>query len=157
TPPPLLLLDESGGPHRDPPDRVTAGLAQCRSMQPAWGWRAFASRFVIALAIVTTATASSFAYAYWFANEQINRAPRVHIPEKDIPAVQGTQAANYLIVGSDSRAFVNDAVARAHFGDTSTNPENLADVIMIAHVDPKSPGKGFLVSIPRDTWVAVPG
>jgi LCP family protein required for cell wall assembly len=28
---------------------------------------------------------------------------------------------------------------------------------MIAHVDPKSPGKGFLVSIPRDLWVAIPG
>ena len=27
---------------------------------------------------------------------------------------------------------------------------------MIAHVDPKSPGKGFLVSIPRDLWVHDP-
>jgi polyisoprenyl-teichoic acid--peptidoglycan teichoic acid transferase len=28
---------------------------------------------------------------------------------------------------------------------------------MIAHVDPKAPGKGFLVSIPRDTWVPISG
>jgi LCP family protein required for cell wall assembly len=27
---------------------------------------------------------------------------------------------------------------------------------MIAHVDPNDPGKGFLVSIPRDTWVNIP-
>jgi LCP family protein required for cell wall assembly len=70
---------------------------------------------------------------------------------------QSTQPANYLIVGSDSRAFVHDQVAADHFGTQRTNPENLADVIMIAHVDPKAPGKGFLVSIPRDSWVRIPG
>ena len=28
---------------------------------------------------------------------------------------------------------------------------------MIAHIDPKAENKGFLVSIPRDTWVSIPG
>ena len=65
--------------------------------------------------------------------------------------------ANYLIVGSDSRAFVHDQVAADHFGTPKNQPENLADVIMIAHVDPNAPGKGFLVSIPRDTWVTITG
>jgi LCP family protein required for cell wall assembly len=126
-------------------------------MQPLWGWRMLGVRFLIALAAVSVATASSFGYAYWFANEQLERASRVHISDKVLTPTKPAQPANYLIVGSDSRAFVNNQTAREHFGDTKTNPENLADVIMIAHVDPSSRGKGFLVSIPRDTWVAIPG
>jgi polyisoprenyl-teichoic acid--peptidoglycan teichoic acid transferase len=126
--------------------------------QPAWGWRALGMRFAIALAIVSVCTASSFGYAYWFANEQINRAPVAKIPAGVLAPVDSTEPANYLIVGTDSRAFVGDnTVAADHFGTEKELPGNRADVIMIAHVDPKSPGKGFLVSIPRDTWVAIPG
>ncbi|HEX4491246.1 MAG TPA: LCP family protein [Acidimicrobiia bacterium] len=126
-------------------------------MQPAWGWRVLAIRFVIALSVVSVATASSFAYAYWFANEQINRAPVAAIPTGVLAHVDSTQPANYLIVGSDSRAFVTDdnSVAADHFGTPKDLPGNRADTIMIAHVDPQAPGKGFLVSIPRDTWVSI--
>jgi LCP family protein required for cell wall assembly len=127
----------------------------CRvTPRPVWHWNAFASRFVTALVIFSFATASGYAYAYWFANDQIARAKRVPI---DLPSARSTEPANYLIVGSDSRAFVHDKVAADHFGTQKNQPENLADVIMIAHVDPNAPGKGFLVSIPRDTWVPIAG
>jgi LCP family protein required for cell wall assembly len=126
-------------------------------LQPTWRWRALATRFVSALAIVTIASASGIAYAYWFANDLIHRTPKAPIPPGVLTPAKSTDPANYLIVGSDSRAFVHDKVAADHFGTQRTNPENLADVIMIAHVDPKSPGKGFLVSIPRDTWVPITG
>jgi LCP family protein required for cell wall assembly len=128
------------------------------TLRPAWHWRALASRFVTALAIITIATASTLAYAYWFANDLVtNHTHRAAIDDRVLPQVKATDPANYLIVGSDSRKFVHDAVAADKFGDTRTNPENLADVIMIAHIDPNAPGKGFLVSIPRDTWVPIPG
>jgi LCP family protein required for cell wall assembly len=120
-------------------------------------WNAFVTRFVTALVIFTMLTASSLAYAYWFANDQIARARRAHIAEGVLQDVGSTEPANYLIVGSDSRAFVHDQVAADHFGTPKDQPENLADVIMIAHVDPNAPGKGFLVSIPRDTWVPITG
>jgi LCP family protein required for cell wall assembly len=123
-------------------------------LQPTWGWRALALRFVSALAVISLATAGTVGYAYWFANNQLGKAPKIKL---HLPHVASTQPANYLIVGSDSRAFVHDATAAAHFGTQKNNDENLADVIMIAHVDPNSPGKGFLVSIPRDTWVPIAG
>ena len=126
-------------------------------LQPPWPWRALATRFVAALAIITLATAGGLGYAYWFANGLVSRAHKADIPAGVLAHETGTQPANYLIVGSDSRAFVHDQVAADHFGTQRTNPENLADVIMIAHVDPKAPGKGFLVSIPRDSWVPIPG
>jgi LCP family protein required for cell wall assembly len=127
------------------------------TLRPVWHWRAVAARFVIALSVFTIATASSFGYSYWYANKKTDEIPRVRIRDALIPKVKPTDPANYLIVGSDSRAFVKDAVAEEKFGDPKKYPENLADVIMIAHVDPNAPGKGFLVSIPRDTWVGVPG
>ena len=130
-------------------DRVTP--------RPRRRWNAFAKRFVTALVIFTMLTASSLAYAYWFANDQVGRARRARIAEGVLQDVRSTEPANYLIVGSDSRAFVHDQVAADHFGTPKDQPENLADVIMIAHVDPHAPGQGFLVSIPRDTWVTITG
>ncbi len=121
-------------------------------------WRTFVSRFVTALLIVAVVTAGGFGYAYWFANDQIvNHTRSVVIPKTVLPPVASTQPANYLIVGSDSRAFVNDPIAVQHFGDPKYQTGQRSDTIMIAHVDPKSPSKGFLVSIPRDLWVPIPG
>jgi LCP family protein required for cell wall assembly len=71
--------------------------------------------------------------------------------------VKSTEPANYLIVGSDSRSFVKDPIAEQHFGNPQYQTGQRSDTIMIAHVDPRSPGRGFLVSIPRDLWVAIPG
>jgi LCP family protein required for cell wall assembly len=121
-------------------------------------WREFVSRFVTALVIVSMATAGGFAYAYWFANDQITHHTKtVDIPKSMLPAVAPTQPANYLIVGSDSRAFVNDPLAAQQFGSPQYQTGQRSDTIMIAHVDPKSPSRGFLVSIPRDLWVPIPG
>jgi len=121
-------------------------------------WRELAGRFVTALVIVSFTTAAGFGYAYWFANDQINRRTKVApIPPHLLQRVKSTQPANYLIVGSDSRGFVKDPIAESHFGSPKYQTGQRSDTIMIAHVDPKSPGRGFLVSIPRDLWVAIPG
>jgi len=121
-------------------------------------WREFVTRFVTALMIVSVVTAGSFAYAYWFANDQItNHTPTAPIAPGTLHKAKSTEPANYLIVGSDSRGFVKDPIAQAHFGDPKYQTGQRSDTIMIAHVDPKSPGRGFLVSIPRDLWVNIPG
>jgi len=122
-------------------------------------WRVFVARFVTALVIVSLATAGGFSYAYWFANDQImHHTTTAPIAKHTLDPVQpSTQPANYLIVGSDSRAFVKDPIAEEHFGNPQYQTGQRSDTIMIAHVDPKSPGKGFLVSIPRDLWVNIPG
>jgi LCP family protein required for cell wall assembly len=114
-------------------------------------WREFVTRFVTALAIVSVVTAASIGYAYKFAT------PTAPIPKGVLRTVKSTEPANYLIVGSDSRGFVKDPIAQSHFGDPKYQTGQRSDTIMIAHVDPKAPGHGFLVSIPRDLWVAIPG
>ena len=142
--------------HSPAPFSASATIA-AMTPRPVWQWNGFAARFVTALVIFSTVTASTFAYAHWFANDQFGRAPTIPGLD-DVLAKEGssTEPANYLIVGSDTRAFVNDPIARSHFGDPKYQTGQRADVIMIAHIDPKAENKGFLVSIPRDTWVSIP-
>lgn len=120
-------------------------------------WRTFVARFVTALVVVSVATAGGIGYAYWFANDQITNHTKTVDVKKVLKHAASTQPANYLIVGSDSRAFVKDPIAEQHFGNPQYQTGQRSDTIMIAHVDPKSPGKGFLVSFPRDLWVNIAG
>ncbi|HEV7862746.1 MAG TPA: LCP family protein, partial [Acidimicrobiia bacterium] len=62
---------------------------------------------------------------------------------------------NILLLGSDSRAFVEDSADKGSFGDTRAVGGQRADVIIIARVEPKT-RRGVLVSIPRDTLVRLP-
>jgi LCP family protein required for cell wall assembly len=70
--------------------------------------------------------------------------------------------ANYLIIGSDTRAFVDtsgDANDALKFGDPNVDPSlggQRSDTMMVAHVEP-SAQRTFVVSFPRDLMVDVPG
>ncbi|MGC5050451.1 LCP family protein [Micromonospora sp. DT48] len=65
-----------------------------------------------------------------------------NVPEETRPEVVAKGALNILILGSDSR-------------DPESTGGSRADTIILAHV-PKDRSAAQLVSIPRDTWVAVP-
>jgi LCP family protein required for cell wall assembly len=68
------------------------------------------------------------------------------------PRGAGSQPAqNVLIVGSDSRAGLEDEEG---FGEPGAVGGQRSDVVMLVHVDPKA-GTATLVSIPRDTWVTL--
>ena len=73
----------------------------------------------------------------------------LHFP--DGPA----QGGNYLIIGSDSRAFVNDAGQEQAFGSKQTQTGQRADVMMVLHIDPVKK-TSLLVSFPRDLVVKFP-
>ena len=62
---------------------------------------------------------------------------------------------NVLIVGSDSRAGDTGGAAKA-FGSASQVGGQRSDTIKILHVDPAA-GTARLLSIPRDTYVALSG
>ncbi len=63
---------------------------------------------------------------------------------------------NYLIIGSDTRAFAESKADVEHFGSAQEIGNARSDTMMVAHIDP---GKhtGVLVSFPRDLWVDIPG
>jgi LCP family protein required for cell wall assembly len=67
--------------------------------------------------------------------------------------------ANYLVIGSDTRAFVDNENDALQFGDPNRDPDlegQRSDTLMVAHVEP-SAQRTFVVSFPRDLMVNVPG
>ena len=65
------------------------------------------------------------------------------------------QGGNYLIIGSDSRAFVSDPGQEQAFGSKQTQTGQRADVMMVLHIDPVQK-TSLLVSFPRDLIVKFP-
>jgi len=64
---------------------------------------------------------------------------------------------NILLVGSDSRAFVgNNKKLQQQNGNPAVQTGQRSDVIIIVRLAPKTKGIEML-SIPRDTWVPIPG
>ena len=72
------------------------------------------------------------------------------MPATQIPSTAGT---NYLLVGSDGRQdLTKKEKKQLHVGDVEGNR---TDTIMILHVP--LIGQPTLVSVPRDSWVPIPG
>jgi LCP family protein required for cell wall assembly len=65
-----------------------------------------------------------------------------------------TPGADWLIVGSDSRQGL-DAARRRQLG-TGQAAGRRADTMMVLHI-PRGTGKPVLVSLPRDSYVSIPG
>src|SRR5258708_15531663 len=113
--------------------------------------RAFVRRFFVALVVGAVIISAFVLGADLVANAKISQIHRAAIDPSLL-----TKGGNYLIIGSDSRAFVDTQKDAQHFGSKATQTGQRSDTIMIAHIDP---GKrtGILVSFPRDLWVNIPG
>jgi polyisoprenyl-teichoic acid--peptidoglycan teichoic acid transferase len=113
--------------------------------------RAFGHRLLVALLICCVITA-----ALGVAVLRAEDAKVADIQSANIPPSLLQEGGNYLIIGSDTRSFVNNATDASHFGSAASQSGQRSDTIMVAHIDP---GKhtGVLVSFPRDLWVDIPG
>lgn len=123
--------------------------------------RAWFTRYLIALILVVLISNTGIAGGYWLAERKLGKAQRedVNLAESLGPA------KNFLIIGSDSRAFVDDPLEAEMFG----TPDPVAgqstkdviagqrsDAMMIVRIDAKNK-RALLVSIPRDTEVKIAG
>ncbi len=113
--------------------------------------RAFLQRLRNALIAAVLCTVLAIGGAYWLAARKVAEVPKVKIDTSVLQA-----GGNYLLVGSDSRAFVDSAQDAQRFGSSQTQSGQRSDTIMVAHVD-GGKGTGFLLSFPRDLWVDIPG
>ena len=76
-------------------------------------------------------------------------------PTGDRPAA--SKGHDYVLVGSDSRAGLTAAQQRAlHTGSTKAAEGKRTDSIILVHV-PAGDGKPALISLPRDSYVPIPG
>lgn len=113
--------------------------------------RAFLHRLITAFVAAVVLTTVLIAGAYADAARKVSKIPRVAIDPSVLQA-----GGNFLLIGSDSRAFVNDPQDAEHFGNAQQQVGQRSDTIMVAHVDDRT-GTALLVSFPRDLWVAIPG
>jgi LCP family protein required for cell wall assembly len=116
--------------------------------------------------VVALAAGATFAYTeYRFS--QIHRVSLKHLAPLGV-SVQGASPVstpntlpgpsapfNVLLVGSDSRAFVDSSAQANSFGSASAVSGQRSDVIIIARVVPATHSV-TLLSIPRDLWVDIP-
>ena len=84
---------------------------------------------------------------------EIGKIPRVALTTASV----GSHGMNFLIIGSDSRSFVNPnnpADVAAFTDKTTQNAPPRSDTMMVLHADGN---QSFAVSFPRDLWVDIPG
>lgn len=121
---------------------------------------AFLSRLLVALLIAGVLTGGAVGAGLWYAKEKVSEIPifddegvdEALSPEPDEPG----DPANFLIIGSDSRKFVDSAQEEESFGGADEVTGQRSDTIMVVHVDPKAES-GMVLSFPRDLWVNIPG
>ena len=119
---------------------------------PSSPGRVFLWRLALAFVLVAAAAAVGLGGGTMLLEQKFAQARSIRVNlDKELPG-----SMNILLLGSDSRAFVDDAADRRSFGDTRVVGGQRADVIIVARVEPKS-RRGILVSIPRDTLVRLPG
>jgi LCP family protein required for cell wall assembly len=116
--------------------------------------RVLFGRFLVALAVSVPLVTAGVIGVNLYIDWKIDQIPRVKVntAENTDPG----QPANFLLIGSDSRAQVQTPEERQAFGDASTEGGQRSDTLMVIHVDPEAK-TGFLVSFPRDLVVNIPG
>ncbi len=107
-------------------------------------------RIVVALVVCGALVVVGLFAANRYINRELDKIPRVALNT----APSTGNGINYLIVGSDSRAFVDDASQRSEFGTAEENGPPRSDTLMVLHADGDH---SYAVSFPRDLWVNIPG
>src|SRR5689334_4060791 len=113
--------------------------------------RAFVHRFLVALLVGAVLLSALFVTGDIIERQKISKIRKAVIDPRLL-----SEGGNYLIIGSDTRAFINSQKDAEHFGSKAATTGQRSDTIMVVHIDP---GKhtGILVSFPRDLWVDIPG
>jgi LCP family protein required for cell wall assembly len=116
----------------------------------------------IFVAVCVLGAASLYGYVKWRFG-QINRVTISGLlhPSRRVGGPAGSTSAagapiNILVVGSDTRAFVQAGSADAQAFGPAGSSAGASDTIMLVHLDPTA-RTASLLSIPRDLWVPIAG
>jgi LCP family protein required for cell wall assembly len=128
---------------RQRPDRVADRHLQQRRRRG----RLLLLSCLVALLSITLMVAGGIWWAVRDVSSSIERIPDAFdIPQESRPSLIGGGSMNFLLAGLDSE----DSAGAFEHGDART------DAVMILHIN-DSRDQAYLISIPRDTWVPIPG
>jgi LCP family protein required for cell wall assembly len=114
-------------------------------------WR---RRFLYGLAVIVLLSVAGASGLYFYAGYRFDQIKKVHSKHLIKQAAPG-RPFNMLLVGSDSRAFVDNSTQVNAFGDSGDAGGQRSDVTMVARFVPATKSVTVL-SIPRDLWVDIP-
>lgn len=120
-----------------------------RSARRVIGWTAFT------LAIVLVAVGGYGVYTYLNFTDGITHITAIVKSNQPKNRIGGS-AQNILLVGDDHRPAGASAQELAQLGTTQDGGSNNTDTMMILHL-PDSGKPATLISLPRDSWVNIPG
>jgi LCP family protein required for cell wall assembly len=114
--------------------------------------RALSGRIVIAIAVCAVLTGAAVFQINNYIDDEIAKIPRVSLTT----APASASGTNFLIIGSDTRSFVQSQADKQAFTDQNTTVDGPArsDTMMVLHADGKN---SYAVSFPRDLYVNIPG
>jgi LCP family protein required for cell wall assembly len=114
---------------------------------------AFARRYAIAFVMAAVIMVGAVIFVNYIGDTKFNQIEKVDVNTQK----SSTEVANYLLIGSDTRAFVSDEEEEKAFGSASGDAAGQrSDTLMVIHVDPNK-HRAVVVSFPRDLWVEIPG
>lgn len=113
----------------------------------ASGFRLWRFRFFVALVLSAVLMLGAVSTGWIYINSKWAQANDIDLDLDSGPA------RNFLLLGSDSREFVESERDRESFGQVGGQR---ADTVIVVRIDP-SQDKALLVSFPRDLWVEIPG
>ena len=116
--------------------------------------RAFARRLLIAFVLSAVVMVGAVVTVNYVLDEKFDKIERKHVQTVASP----TEVANYLVIGSDTREFVQDDSedATSFGGPSGEAAGQRSDTLMVVHIDPNTE-RAVVVSFPRDLWVEIPG
>jgi LCP family protein required for cell wall assembly len=117
--------------------------------------RPFVRRFFVALVVASVISATAVLTVNVEETQKFKAIHTVTIPNNVLsPPAKPGAPTNYLIIGSDSRAFVDTPAQAKAFGSAKDVGGARSDVMMVVHLEPAL-GTALVVSFPRDTYVAI--
>jgi LCP family protein required for cell wall assembly len=119
---------------------------------PTSAARAFGRRLAIALGVSALVMVVSVIAVNWVIERQLDKIEDVDVATAAAPP----EGANYLVIGSDTREFVENAGQEEAFGNADEVSGQRSDTMMVVHVEPGAK-RTLVVSFPRDLWVDIPG
>jgi LCP family protein required for cell wall assembly len=133
-------------------ERREANQAAKKEQRHKHRWR---RRILWGLGFVVFLAAAGVGGLYYYVNYRYDQIKKIHSKHLVAQAPPG-QPFTMLLVGSDSRAFVQNSVQQNAFGSAAAQGGQRSDVTMLARFVPATKTV-VILSIPRDLWVDIPG
>ena len=116
--------------------------------------RRWPKRVIVGVSILVVLALAGGIGGWLYVNSVLGSIKKVQVPSIT-PETAGAPI-DILLVGSDSRQFVDTPGEASSFGSSSTQTGQRSDVIIVVRLVPKT-RQIEMLSIPRDTYVTIPG